>query len=45
MMGYDMDVAEYAALKVDFRSVEAVIEFLSKGENGLFMHDFVESHG
>lgn len=42
-MGYDMDVAEYAAVKVNYRSVEDIIEFLGAEENGLYHHDFVES--
>ena len=45
MMGYDLDVVEYAAVKVGSNSVQAIIEFLSKGENGLFHHEFVPSHG
>ncbi len=42
MMGFDMDVVEYAAVKVDYRSLEAIIEFLSKGDDGFYVHDFVE---
>ena len=41
IMGYDMDVVEYAAAKVQYRSLEEVIEFLAKGENGLYNHQFV----
>lgn len=42
MMGFDMDVAEYAGVKVNYRSLEAIIEFLSKGDDGLYGHEFVE---
>ena len=41
-MGSDMDVVEYAAVKVQYRSVEAIIDFLSKGEDGFYQHAFVE---
>jgi len=34
MMGYDMDVVEYAAVKVQYSSIVAIIDFLSKGEDG-----------
>ena len=45
MMGFDMDVVEYAAARVGYRSLEEIIEYLSKGEDGMYNHDFVESSG
>jgi hypothetical protein len=45
MMGYDLDVVEYAALKVEACTVEAIIEYLSKGEDGLYHHDFKHYQG
>jgi hypothetical protein len=36
MMGYDMDVVEFAAIKVQYRSLEALVDFLTKGYDGLY---------
>ena len=43
MFGYDMDVAEYAAIKVKYANIEAVIEYLGKGDEGKYNHKFVKS--
>ena len=45
MMGFDLDVAEYAALKVNHRSVEAVVDYLigKREGDGRYLHEFVES--
>eukprot|EP00347_Sterkiella_histriomuscorum_P010756 403375042 len=45
MMGFDMDIVQYAAVKVQYQSVEAILEFLTKDNDGLYQHDFVEMHG
>ncbi len=42
-MELDLDVVEYAAIKVKYQSVEHIVEFLTKGDDGLYNHPFVES--
>lgn len=45
MMGFDLDVAEFAAVKVNYQSVEAAIEYLvgRNDTDGKFVHEFVEA--
>ena len=40
-----MDVAEYAIVKGKNNTIEEAIDFLNKGDDGLYNHDFVESQG
>ena len=42
-MGFDMDVAEYSLLKTRFRSVDQALDFLGKGEEGIYNHKFIPS--
>ena len=44
MMGFDMDIAEFAAIKVKYENVENAIDFLvGRNEKGLYNHEFIES--
>jgi hypothetical protein len=45
MMGFNSEVVEFAAIKVDYRDIEDVIEYLTgKDEiDGLYNHDYFEA--
>jgi hypothetical protein len=40
IMDINLDVAQYAASKVQYRSIEEAIEYLVEKDNGLFRHEF-----
>jgi hypothetical protein len=44
MMGFNPEVVEYAAIKVNHRGVEGIIEYLTGRDDvtGLYIHDFVK---
>jgi hypothetical protein len=43
-MGFDMDVAEFAAIKVNYRAIEEALDYLVGRDNeGYYIHDFIES--
>ncbi|CDW86144.1 ibr domain containing protein [Stylonychia lemnae] len=45
MMGFDMDVVEYAELHVENLTVQGLLDYLTKDDRGYYGHDFVETHG
>ncbi len=46
MMGFNPEVVEYAAAKVEYQNLERIIEYLTEQDmNGLFTHDFVKGQG
>ena len=43
IMGVNPDVAKLAAVKVEYRSLEAALDYIfGKSSNGLFSHDYLE---
>lgn len=43
IMGVNPDVAKLAAVKVEYRSLEAALDYIfAKGHNQLFTHDYVQ---
>lgn len=46
MMGFNPEVVEYAAAKVEYQNLERIIEYLTEKDiNELFTHDFVKGEG
>lgn len=43
MMGFNLDVAEFGAAKVNYRSVDAALGYLTDKDevNNLYVHEFV----